>query len=56
MENKTFAFLRKNGKKVHPKTKKKNKQTNKVDAKVFNGENAISRYTVTADFKIEYGK
>ena len=26
---------------------------NTVDAKFFNGENAISRYTVNADFKIE---
>ena len=35
------------------KKKKTQQQKNTVDAKFFNGETAISRYTVTADFKIE---
>ena len=61
MKSKTFDFLRKliyrRRKNVHPKTQQKKKKKKKnVDAKFFNGENAIPRYTVTADFKIESRK
>ena len=38
------------------KRNKKKKKRKNVDAKFFNGENAIPRYTVTADFKIESRK
>ena len=60
MKHKTFAFSEKistgSGKMfvLKPKKKKKKKKKkNTVDAKFFNGEKAVSRYTVTADFKIE---
>ena len=46
-------FILKRNKK---KKKKKKKKRKNVDAKFFNGENAIPRYTVTADFKIESRK
>ena len=59
MKSKTFDFLRKlmyrGRKNVHPKTQKKKRKEKNVDAKFFNGENAILRYTVTTDFKMSRG-